>query len=82
MRTDDWLMIEIALKLLRLEDVLGVGDRLAPARGTSLAASTRAPETASTWPFWRAATRTRHGQQPPVRRVQRGEPGTRRAADR
>jgi sugar diacid utilization regulator len=25
-RTDDWLMIEIALKLLRLEDVLGVGD--------------------------------------------------------
>jgi GAF domain-containing protein len=26
-RTDDWLMIEIALKLLRLEEVLGVGDR-------------------------------------------------------
>ena len=25
-RTDDWLMIEIALKLLRLEDVLGIGD--------------------------------------------------------
>jgi GAF domain-containing protein len=25
-RTDDWLMIEIALKLLRLEDVLGEGD--------------------------------------------------------
>lgn len=25
-RTDDWLMIEIALKLLRLEDVLGVGE--------------------------------------------------------
>ena len=25
-RTDDWLLIEIALKLLRLEDVLGVGD--------------------------------------------------------
>lgn len=25
-RTDDWLMIEIALKLLRLEEVLGVGD--------------------------------------------------------
>jgi GAF domain-containing protein len=28
-RTDDWLMIEIALKLLRLEDLLGVGDRVA-----------------------------------------------------
>jgi DNA-binding PucR family transcriptional regulator len=25
-RTDDWLMIEIALKLLRLEDLLGEGD--------------------------------------------------------
>jgi purine catabolism regulator len=28
-RTDDWLMIEIALKLLRLEDLLGVGERVA-----------------------------------------------------
>ncbi len=26
-RTDDWLMIEIALKLLRLEEVLGIGER-------------------------------------------------------
>ena len=26
-RTDDWLMIEIALKLLRLEEVLGLGER-------------------------------------------------------
>jgi GAF domain-containing protein len=28
-RTDDWLMIEIALKLLRLEELLGVGERVA-----------------------------------------------------
>ncbi|MEO9177286.1 MAG: helix-turn-helix domain-containing protein, partial [Gaiellales bacterium] len=28
-RTDDWLMIEIALKLLRLEDLFGVGERVA-----------------------------------------------------
>ncbi|HEY1478959.1 MAG TPA: helix-turn-helix domain-containing protein [Gaiellales bacterium] len=27
-RTDDWLMIEIALKLLRLEDLLGVAERV------------------------------------------------------
>ena len=32
-RTDDWLMIEIALKLLRLEDLLGVGERVATGSG-------------------------------------------------